>query len=187
MKTKIFAIQLLLITLVLNGCIPSVHPLYTEDDLVFKSEILGTWIESGNEVEWVFEDSGKNSYILRITENGKLCNLDLHLVLLGDKYFFDFFPGENDHIDDMSGYLSLQFIPVHTFAKVLIDEDYMVIYRFDPSWLEEMLKENEGLIKNEITSKYILLTASTEELQGFVTQHADVDEAFLEKTMLYRK
>jgi len=187
MKAKMAATLLLLLTIILNGCIPSVHPLYTEDDLVFKPEILGTWIESGDEVEWVFEDSGKNSYIVRITEDGKLSNLDVHLVKLEDKFFFDFYPGENEHIKDMNGYLSLQFISIHTFAKVIITDEYIEIHRFDPSWLEEILKEEPTLIKHEVTNDYILLTASTHELQRFILDYADVKEAYLEVEMLYRK
>ncbi len=187
MKAKVFPFLFLFVTLVISGCIPSVHPLYTEDDLVFEPNILGIWIESGNDVEWVFEDSGKNSYVVRITEEGKLSNLEVHLVKLDDKYFFDFFEGENDHIKDINGYLALQFIPIHTFVKVIITDEYMEIYRFDPGWLEEILKADPTLVKHEVTKDYILLTASTHELQRFILDYAQVMEAYTEKAVLYRK
>jgi len=186
MKTRIFAILIFLVTFVLQGCIPSVHPLYSEDDIVFNADILGAWIESGNKTEWVFEASGKNSYIVRINERGKLSDLIVHLVKLEERYFFDFYPDENDHIDDMNGYLSIQFIPIHTFAKVEITNDSIEIYRFDPNWLEEILKDDPSLIKHEISKEYILLTASTQELQRFILDYAEVREAYLDKAVLYR-
>lgn len=178
---------MLLATVILSGCIPSVHPLYNEDDLVFNSEILGEWIEEGSEVKWVFEAAKDNSYVLRITENGKLSNIDLHLVQLGEYLFFDFYPGDNDHIKDMNGYLSLQFIPVHTFAKVNITPEYIEVYRLDPSWLEGIIKDDPSQIKHEKTKEYLLLTASTEELQRFILAYAALEEMYLEKEVLYRK
>jgi hypothetical protein len=187
MKTKILSLLLLIVSLVLSGCIPSVHPLYNEDDLVFNEEILGEWVEAGSEVKWVFEAASYNSYVLRITEDRKLSNIELHIVKLGDNFFFDFYPGDNDHIKDMNGYLSLQFIPVHTFAKVNITPEYIEVYRLDPSWLEEILDNDPSQIKHEKTSEYILLTASTDDLQRFIIAYAELEEMYLEKEVLYRK
>jgi hypothetical protein len=57
------------------GCIPSLHPLYTEKDLVFDSSLLGTWVfvdpeENRHSMSWVFQKSKEyaDSYDLTITE-----------------------------------------------------------------------------------------------------------------------
>ena len=187
MKTKTFALLVLLFTFFLMGCIPSIHPLYTDDELVFKNEILGSWHDATSEVEWIFEDSGENCYILKITEDNKPSILNCHLVKLGTNFFFDFFPRDDNHFDNISGYLSMQFIAVHTFAKVNITADSIEIYRFDPSWLEEILQADPNQVKHEKTGEYILLTASTEELQKFVMAYAELEEMYLEKTVIVRR
>ena len=33
------------LVVLLAGCFPSLHPLYTEEDLVYDSALVGTWTE----------------------------------------------------------------------------------------------------------------------------------------------
>ena len=49
----------------------SVHPLYTETDVIFEEKILGTWVDDPNNPETIWEFSrmdepNNNTYILEI-------------------------------------------------------------------------------------------------------------------------
>ena len=44
MKTKKFLFYLLAVFL--GGCVLSLHPLYTEKDLIFEEKLLGTWAKN---------------------------------------------------------------------------------------------------------------------------------------------
>jgi hypothetical protein len=65
------------IALLLAGCITSLHPFYTEKDLLFDPSLLGTWVavnpEPGRQEEkeamtWTFARSGEKSYDVVIQE-----------------------------------------------------------------------------------------------------------------------
>jgi hypothetical protein len=54
--------------LVLAGCVPSLHPLFTDSDLVFDHQLLGTWSQRDSKDSWTFEKSGTNAYRLSTTD-----------------------------------------------------------------------------------------------------------------------
>jgi len=190
MKTKHAFIVAGLFLLFLSGCIPSIHPLYTEEDIVFKPELLGSWNEG--DAKWVFEQRGENAYLLKyyekenfFIETSTYSDFDVTLVKLGDEYYLDFYPGENDQLD-FSSLLISTLLPVHIFAKVDFVDEGVEISFFDLDWLEELLNENRIRIAHEKTSEYFVLTASTEELQKFVTKYSDVKDAYNDPSLLER-
>ena len=62
------------IILIIAGCITTIHPIYTEQELIFDSKLIGTWFivdpETGKKDEdtWTFKKSDEKSYDLIITE-----------------------------------------------------------------------------------------------------------------------
>jgi len=104
-----------------NGCIPSIHPIYTKDKLVTVNELPGTWLDAPNDVSfskkqkvmgqekevdvtvyqqdedrpevWKFKAEGDKRYLLIHTDkSGYTAAFDVHVVKLGDHLFMDFFP-----------------------------------------------------------------------------------------------
>ena len=107
MKIKI-GFLLLFIVVMIQGCIPSLHPLWSKDKLVYKSELNGKWLdensEEGQEVIWQFSDGFeetnhlKGAYDLVHTEMKAKAEFEVHLVKLGETLFFDFFPGDLENL-----------------------------------------------------------------------------------------
>lgn len=192
MKTKHVSIVIGIFILFLSGCIPSIHKLYHEKDLLVKSELLGNWEDGDN--DWVFEaNAEQNGYNLTYIEDrtmfvdsGTRSEFDVHLVKLGGSYFIDLYPGDNDHLD-LSSLLTVTLFPVHIFAKVEFLDRKVLIRFFDPDWLEDLLEEGRIQIAHEDTEDGFVLSASTDELQKFVTKYAKTDEAFLEAEVLSKK
>jgi len=189
MKAKNALITIGFILLFLSGCIPSIHSLYHEEDLVFKNELLGIWKDSDGNF-WDFKTGGEKSYNLTfyegagiISDTTTLGEFETHLVKLGDYYFLDLYPGDNNQLE-MPSLLIASLLPVHIFAKVeFVDEQVQVSF-FDPDWLESLMEENRIRISYEKTDEYYLLTASTDELQRFVVKYAETKEAFVNTLFL---
>ncbi|MBT3384488.1 MAG: hypothetical protein HN778_11975 [Prolixibacteraceae bacterium] len=198
MKAKNLSI-ILVVTLFLSGCVVySFYPLYTEKDL-FPNEILtGNWVDDEN-TEWNFKHAfvqGKTpkeidstSYILYLKDKDeKVSEFNIHIIKLGGHYFLDFYLEE--FIDDDNLELEdLHIIPVHTFAKLTVEENQLQINWFDQDWLEDLIEENKIRIHHENNDDFILLTAKPKELQKFVTKYVNSEEAFKDgmEALLTRK
>lgn len=114
MKAKNVLFFLALVLVLFQGCIPSLHPLYTKDKLVTKAAIAGVWVDSiqvqeipfSNEKHngtirlprdkapvWHFKENADQSYsLVYYDEQGTPASFDAHLIKLGADYFFNFFP-----------------------------------------------------------------------------------------------
>lgn len=187
MKARNYLI-VLIITIFLSGCVVySFYPLYTEKDL-FANEILtGNWVDDEGS-QWFFEHDyhGKKlpenidstSYVLKLNnKDNRETEFSVHILKLGGHYFLDFYLEEFLE-DDNLDLASFHIIPVHTFAKLVVEENQLKINWFDQNWLEDLIKENKIRIQHENNSDVILLTAKPKELQKFVTKYVNSEEAF---------
>ncbi|MCH7691023.1 MAG: hypothetical protein IIA17_08270, partial [candidate division Zixibacteria bacterium] len=93
MKTKSLAI-LSLVSLFLVGCIPSLHPLYTENELVYEPSLLGIWTEEGGGISYEFIKNDSSSYTMIYTEDSIPSDFTAHLLKLGDNLFLNLQPDE---------------------------------------------------------------------------------------------
>jgi len=198
MKRKFAIAQILTIILIVNSCIPSLHPLYHDEDRILMDKILGSWVDKNSPDEHHYFEVNPDdslSYLLHFTENNNnnnsleglaTCLIEVNLVKFGDHYFADFYPGDNEVFDKMNDMLRLHLIGVHTFAKLEISQDTFIIHRFDPGWIEKLIDENRIRISYEWLDDQAILTASTEELQKFVIKYADDPDAFVDPEILIR-
>ena len=183
------------------GCtVLSFYPLYTEDVLIRNDKIIGKWeqIEDQDDTlvwEIVFrsqkekepnahsdndskEEPNEFAYSLFLYYPDKpeiKSEFQLHLVELDGISYIDFFPEQWQSADP---FLDFHLIGVHTYAKVDIENDSIVVKWFDSDWFENRLKENKIRIKHEANSANILLTAKPKELQKFVSKYATDKAAF---------
>lgn len=175
----------LVIILFLAGCVvPSLHPLFTEKDLVFDPALVGTWAEEDQEETWAFLKSGDNVYDLIHTAEGLPVKYEAHLGRLGEFMFLDVYPGEPEVKND---FYKLHLIPVHTFWRVWIEGDVLRIAMLDPDWLKGMIAQKKVKIAHERMEDGIILTASTQELQKFILQYAEDLKAFPDPTKFHRR
>lgn len=175
MKTKKFLFYLLAV--LLGGCIPSLHPLYTDKELVFEEKLSGIW--SNGEQIWKFEgDSEKKSYkLLTVNEDFKKGEFTAHLVKIDKMLFLDLFPKEPKL--QAPAFYKFHLLRVHTFIKIEQIEPILKMRAMNPEKLGRMLENDPNLIKHEIVQKdRIVLTASTKDLQQFMKKHASVENFF---------
>ncbi len=194
-----------MVALMLTGCWTlSIHPLYTDKDLVQDPMLEGKWYPADSrDVIWIFEHDEGGRYQLSIIEEGvkeqlenmendgsrlmltvdpiRDCRLIVHLFKLGDDLFLDMFPAYPEEVNEI---FAFHLIPAHTFARVSIQGNVLMLSFFDMAWLEKSLSEGKIEIKHEKSDDMIVLTAGTEELQGFVLDH--LDEAFEDAEEMHR-
>jgi len=185
------------------GCfaVPSLHPLYTQEDLIFDESLIGTWVGGGEENpgRWVFEKGENKAYKLTTINEDGTSKFEAHLVKLGEHTFLDTLPEPLEGVNKDFFYGS-HYIPAHCFSKIAIKGDSLQIALLDPDWLKEKMEKGEVSIAHEQIDdgdeeagiseekvKVIVLTASTKEIQRFVSQYAEDREAFPAALDLQRK
>jgi hypothetical protein len=194
------------------GCVPivSLNPLFTKGDIVFDEKLLGAWAEEGGDAgtSWEFarfEDSSaeglpedlrsesKRLYRLNLTDkDGHKGVLAACLVKLGDRRFLDVFPdqfpsGESDPEKTKLMYNAFLFLPAHSFIRVDTVGDQLKIRFTDDDEFKKLVEAEPKAVTYVAAQERPILTASTKELQAFVTKYADDTRLFAHEMTLVRK
>jgi hypothetical protein len=164
--------------LLLAGCVPSLHPFYTAQDLAFDPRLLGTWSPREEKKEtWVFSAHEPDAYRLVYTDDkGRAGRFQVRLFRLQGRTFLDLYP--EDPPGEPNDYYKLHLLRAHTFLLVNSLEPKLSFTAMSPSWLDKHLKANPRAIAHERTGGGVVLTADTAALQAFVLAHLDAKDAF---------
>jgi len=191
MKWRIILVLTVIATM--SSCIFTFHPLYSDDVLVDIPGLEGSFLDSnftGETSEWTFTRQSKGTYRLRIKEKNSSGIMVAHAVQLGGEYFLDFSVDgvETEAIPD---FIEWHLVPMHSFSKVHVHSDRIELSFIDVDWAEENLESHRIRIdhetrQNDGNTEFILLTASTRELQKFAAKYARFDEAFDEPDVMSR-
>ena len=200
---KIQKLLFYVLAALLGGCIPvaSLHPLFTQEDLIFEDKLLGTWVDDPNspETTWEFkrldepERAGEIAYKLIFSdEEDRKGSFVAHLVKLENTLFLDLYPSElpwepKDPNKVEWAYNTLFLIPAHTFIKIDSIEPQLKMRLTVEDNMAELLKEDPKAVGHALTKDRLVLTASTKELQAFVLKYADDTRAFPNEIVLSRK
>ena len=167
-------IAALAITAAMTACVPSLHPLYGEDDSLFNSSLLGGWVYDdgdGQKALWTFTQSGHKNYRLVTREDDKSATFDVHLLKIGERLYLDIRPVEGTGDTDLYNALSIRS---HTFLSVVVERATLSVALMDQDWLKDHLGSG-GLVldHHRLDDGNVLLTASTQDLQEFILRHGN--------------
>ena len=186
LQTLIRAIVVYGSLLLTAACVPSLYPLYTDEDLVFDPAVVGTWIEDDDDdATWTLEErSSGPGYRLTIVEDDESMRFDARLVQLGDYRFLDIYP-EDDSPDD---FLASHFVAAHTFWTLSVEDETMRLVGLDPDWLEDGLEDGTLQVAHSRWGhdRDDILLTTTSELQRFIVAYAEDAEAFDAVVELHR-
>ena len=170
MKTSTKFISLLAFALLL-GCLPTVNPVYTENDLIFDEAILGVWNQDGGGSSWVFSKKDEKSYLLQFTDNKSLTGQFVaHLAEIKGTKYLDLFP---EKPEEQSGFYAAHMVPLHTIYRVVQTQPELKLAGIDFKWLKEYLDEHPGALQMLTINDRKIVSSSTKELQAFVIEHKE--------------
>jgi len=178
-----------------GGCVRSLHPIYTSSDVVFHEQLIGTWRQADGKNTWQFtkakDDDRHRSYRVVLTDgDGRPGTFLAHLVKIDGEIFLDLFPIAPNLANN--NFYKLHFQRVHSFLHVERNETTFHLTPMNPKWLNEHLKDHPDAIAHRTLNpsghpdrgesgnpaERLLLTASTEKLQKFLTKHLENEDAF---------
>lgn len=171
MKTTLICCGLFALTL-LGGCLPSLNPVFTDENLVFDREMLGVWIQPGAKSRWDFTERDEKSYRLMYTDqDGHQGRFVARLAEVEGIRYLDLFP---EHIEtDASAFYKFHLVPIHTVYWVRRTTPNLELMAFDNKWLEKYLTEHPNEIQFAAFDGRKLITAPTKDVQAFVLKHKD--------------
>lgn len=176
----------LLLMLVIGGCVPSLHQLWTKETLVYDDAIKGKYQESDN--VWEFAgDPQQKSYALTIHEkDDKVSKLTAHLIEVQGQRFLDMSPSDDAELEG-GDWLKFHFVPAHLFLHVSATEPNLVLAAMNPDEIGKLLKQQPERIKHEIIKDdRVVLTDSPEHLQKFLLAGLKIEGFFGEPQELKR-
>ncbi len=193
------AVALLLIFF--TGCLTTLHPIFTEKDIVFKEELLGNWNFEKNKVRITALAKEKNielpGKIAAIKDKGYLIdNGDADdgrylafLARIGNHLYFDYYPLLSEVQEKADEFFMGHLIRRHTVYRVNIkSKDSFELNQLDGEFLENLIKQNKVRIRHETDSDgNIIITASTEELQQYIIKYGDEPGAYQSDSQVYTK
>lgn len=171
-------LPLIAIAVLLTACVPSLHPLYSPDTVVFREELIGIWKENPQDEEnWTFtrrEDD--KSYTLVIRDEKRTSSFHARLVKLGEHQFLDLVADADTLSEKVGDLYRASLIPGHLIMKVKLGAK-LEIQLLEPDKLSDLLKASpKSLAHSYIEKDYLVITAATDELQAFMKKHADSEE-----------
>jgi len=186
MKTYQKTTRLIIFTglLFFSGCkIFSLYPLYHEEDLIVKTELIGIWQMDSSENNYIRIDTLQDElYTFSILDSKDTVNYAMGLLELNNQYFIDLWALEVGNYE-MWELMGRNFIPVHTFMKFDFIDNEITITPFDIKRLIKLFKENKIRLAHEFPwgkedDDYVVITASTSDLQKFIARYANDKDAF---------
>jgi hypothetical protein len=175
--------------LFLGGCIiTSLHPLYTDQQVLFEERLIGKWGDANEDTiaVWEFRPSADRKYQMRAIGDFNYGRFDTHLVKLNDLLFLDVFPREPGEQAENNEYYWLHLIPAHSFIKVDWIGPKLQLRQIDADKFKKLLEADPNALKHEVTEDRIVLTAPTEQLQEFMLKHA-AEDIYADPTELVRR
>lgn len=182
----LFATMLAAAAVALLGCVPSLQPLYTPDQVDFDPGLVGEWVTEDGDETWIFTKEDDDAYGLVYTDSeAKDGCFVVHRTEADGVAFIDLYPREPE-LDAACLYKFL-LVPVHTFLTVERDDDHLTLAIADAEWLEDHLEDHPEALAHERVNDGFLVTAQTEDLRAFYSERAKAGEGFGDSMKLTRR
>ena len=154
--------------ILMSGCVPSLHPFYSEGDLVFNNCLIGKWTDLGYKDSWHFERRGPKKYRLtQVNEDGESTLFEAALFTVGGRTYLDLTP-----IKDLENY-GPSLLRTHSLMAISIETNKLRISYIDPRWLKGYLARYPDTLKHTFVDDDLVITDTTENLQALLRRSAN--------------
>jgi hypothetical protein len=160
-----------------------VHPLYTEQTIVFEPALVGVWTTMDGEKTAIVTAGEDKSYDIIYSDKNMSDSASMkyraHLVRLGGSLFLDVKPDKKAAESLMEVKPVWYLLPTHTFYRVQLSDDSLTVSLVDDDLVTRAATTLAHEEIRENGENGYLLTASPEALQTALAQHAGDDKLYL--------
>lgn len=192
----------MLLLIFLSGCLTTLHPIFTEEDLAYDPKLIGTWktdnrivvitnLATENSVELpgnVSSIKQKGYLISYQRENGEITERYIaFLARIGRHLYFDYFPASKKEDRKFDEFFEVHFVKMHTSYRVeILNDGSFELSQLDGSYVKSLIDEKKIRISHEKDADdNIVITAPTSELQQYIIKYGDDPAAYRsDKTIL---
>lgn len=182
MKRAILAVSALSL-LMLSACFQkSISPFYSEDKLIFLSEIEGEWTDNNNYKITI--NKGKD-YAYEMTavddEGQSIASLSVHFFKIFGTTFMDLYP-EDLNPDISNNYYSNNILPMHSVVRVSVKDASIDLEPLSAEWVYNTVISGKYPISHRVLdgNDMVLLTGDTNEQQNFLAYSINYKDAYRE-------
>ena len=207
MKKMFLLSGFFLVILLFTGCLTTLHPIFTEKDLVYKPELIGNWNITKDDnkdgsaeiqsLEKTVELPGKISsirnkgYLITYKDKGNEItgSYIAFLARIGKHLYFDYYPVPLETEKKADEFYMQHFVKMHTPYRVnILKNGGFELNQLESSYLGKLIEEKKIRIRHEINSDdKAVITASTEELQQYILKYGDDPEAIQKEKTIFSK
>jgi len=197
-----------LLLIFLSSCLTTLHPIFTEKDLVYDPRLIGTWNteNEGKEGKVIINNlATENSvdlpgnisaikqqgyFIIYQDKNGKVTDQYIaFLSRIGKHLYFDYFPADKKEDRKLDEFFGVHFVRMHTSFRVEILKDgSFELSQLDGSYVKSLIDEKKIRISHETDADdNTVITASTKELQQYLLKYGDEPSAYRSEKTTFKK
>lgn len=195
MKKNVLLFALIFTAMFFTGCLTTLHPIFTVNDLVTDSRLEGTWTDEKNGTTIIYrkptpQELGRLSPVLQrqsarilvMEQKNEESSVELlqfaFLVKLGKYYYLDYYPVETDEIKN--DFFTAHYFPMHSIYRIDFTGDRTFDLRqLDAGYLESLIQNKKIRLGYEvIDDERYVITAPTKDLQQYILKYCEVDEAY---------
>ncbi len=200
-----FAVSILMSSFFLSGCLFTLYPIFTEKDVVYSQQLLGSWKYRINVKEVMYmniskiNESGikklpgsiktiahKGYLITDKDEDGIILgNYLVFLVKIGKYHFLDYYPLETTEHKKHPEFIKMHYAKMHFFYRINFKNSRSFeIKRFDEGYLKQLIEKKQISIQYEERAYRLpdVITAPTEELQQYILKYSNVKDAYTKES-----
>jgi acylphosphatase len=197
MKKALMVILFSPLLLILSGCLTTLHPIFTEKELVAGNQLTGNWknVQDGrisiyrkaskDDLKQFSETLQQNSdrvYVATIYNGQDEPPSEYYafLVELDHHFYLDYYPADTRERASASAFVKSHYIPMHGVYRIDFSPDgSFQLKQLDAGFLEKLIKNKQiRLPYEELDDGGYFITASTTELQQYLIKYRDTPEAY---------
>lgn len=155
------------------GCVPSLNPVFRDDQLIFDTSLLGVWSQPTSSEKWEVTQRDESSYrIIYTDQDGQRNPFIGYLAEIEGIRFLELSPDTMG--SDESGFYQFHMVPIHTVYLVRQTAPSLELSAIDFRWLDQYLTEHPDAIQCATFHGRQMITAPTDDVQAFVRQHQEM-------------
>ena len=197
MKKILITTSFFCLLILLNGCLATLHPVFTEKDLVADGRLAGNWKKATDGSVTTYRKASKDELkkfsqtlqqnpdkVYMVTVRSGIDNPESYyyafMVKLGKNYYLDYYPADKKETENADAFFKAHYIPMHGIYRIdFKTNETFELKQLDGGYLEKLIRNKQIRIQHEVMPDGdFMITASTEELQKYLIKYSDVPEAY---------